>query len=242
MKIVLVDDEPLALQGTQMIITENCKGVDVVGLASNIVEARQLIESEKPDLVLCDIQMPGGSGFDLLDGFKEPTFQVVFVTAFDNYAIKAFEYSAIDYLLKPFSSKNLVEVIEKAKSNKSKEDNLVQLKALLDNKEEVNTLVISGHDKIHAIKINDLAYLEADSNYTKIVVVSNEEEVLCSKTLKNFEDQLPAQEFFRVHRSFIINRERVQFFSPKTGIVTLKGGHEICVSQRRLKPFLEWLG
>ncbi|MFT5969643.1 MAG: two-component system LytT family response regulator [Flavobacteriales bacterium] len=242
MKLIIIDDEPLALQSTKIIITENCPEVEIVGVADNIREGQKLIVQKNPDLVLCDIEMPGGTGFDLLDLFHAPKFQVVFITAFDNYAVKAFQYSAIDYLLKPFPSKSLVDVINKARNNKNNHESHIQLKALAENNEKLNTLVITGHDKVHSLNLEDLNFLEADSNYTKIFVSNGTDEILCSKTLKNFEDQLPGPDFFRVHHSYIIGRKHIQFFSPKTACVTLQGGYEIGVSQRRMKAFLDWLG
>jgi two-component system LytT family response regulator len=240
MNTVLIDDEPLALKSTFVLLQDYCPMVKVVGMARDIEEGREMLERLTPDLVLCDIEMPGGSGFDLLDQFPKPSFQIIFITAYDHYAIKAFEYSAIDYLLKPYTSEKLVQAIAKALAQKSKSNYMMRLEALVENKNQAKKLVIQGHHKTFALSFNSLCYLKADSNYTKIVTIEGTE-CISTKTLKHYVALLPENWFFRIHHSYLVHRTCISSFDSKSYEVHLKSGTKLNVSHRRSKEFSAWL-
>ncbi|MFT4986953.1 MAG: two-component system LytT family response regulator [Flavobacteriales bacterium] len=240
MNTVLIDDEPLALKSTFVLLQDYCPMLKVVGMARDIEEGREMLERLTPDLVICDIEMPGGSGFDLLDQFPKPSFQIIFITAYDHYAIKAFKYSVIDYLLKPFTKDKLVEAIEKAKVHKRLIDYTERMEALIENQNQLETLILSDYSGSYAIPFNQLIYLKAEGNYTQLYCEKGKRHT-CSKLLKFYQGQLCEDQFFRVHHSIMIQRCFINYFDSKKGKVIMTEGQVLSVSQRKAKAFIAWL-
>ncbi len=241
MKVLLVDDESLSLKTTEYLLTEYCRNVSIIGTAKNINDAKKIIESEKPDLVLLDIKMPGGTGFDLLNNIENPEFQVVFITAFDQFAIKAFEYSAIDYLLKPYPTEKLIKAIDKAQENLKNKTYFEHLKALSENQDAPSVLIVKGQNKTQRVEMENISFLQADNNYTIIFNKEGKKVSTSSKTLKYYEEILPEDQFFRVHVSFIVNRLQIKTVNPKNKIVVLNDGTEVSVAHRRVSELKKWL-
>jgi len=203
----IIDDESNSREVLELMIHENHPEITIAGVASNITEGMELIRTHKPDLLFLDIEMPGGSGFDLVKQLTEPLPQIIFCTAYGHYAIKAIECSALAYLLKPVSSQKLHEAIEKArmKSNPlqlSLQRNVLQEQ--LSTTREATRFLINTIEDTKVIRFDEVVCCVAESNYTKIHL-SDGTKVLASKTLKDFETILYQPHFFRIHHSYLIN-------------------------------------
>lgn len=206
-KACIIDDESNSREVLELMITENHPEIQIVGTATNIVDGLALIRDYRPEILFLDIEMPGGSGFDLVRQLTEPLPQIIFCTAYGHYAIKAIECSALAYLLKPVSSQKLHEAIEKAmmKSNPlqlSLQRNVLQEQ--LNTSKEATRFLINTVEDTKVIRFDEVVCCVAESNYTKIHL-SDGSKVLASKTLKDFETILYQPHFFRIHHSYLIN-------------------------------------
>ena len=246
-RTIIIDDEPAAVNVLNLLLKKKCKDdVEIVATSNSPLEAKSLIEHHKPDLVFLDIEMPGMTGIDLIRSISNPNFHVVFVTAYDTYAVEAFELSAIDYLLKPVGADKVVRVVDKIKDNIRKHQanmnaQLQQLERILkmhSNGSE-NKIGIGMADKIVFINIPDILYCEAQGNYTNIFLQDGKK-IVASKQLGDFETQLSNQLFFRIHHSHIINLNRVKEFQRNEGgYVMMENNVKLEVSNRKRKEFLD---
>ena len=240
MKIILIDDEKSVRNNLKQIIEESFNDVTLVGEAYSVKSGLELIEKTKPDVVLLDINLTDGSGFNLLENVPVINFQTIFITAYDEYAIKAFQFNAIDYILKPIDRVHLEKAIEKAK--KMSRQNFITreyLELVLSNyarNNEEKQLAIHESNKISFVDLKDIIRCTADSNYT-IFCFSDATQKTTSKTLKSYEQILPKTMFYRVSPSCIINLNYVKEYH-KGGYVLLKDGSEVDVSRRRKDDFL----
>ena len=246
-RAIIIDDEPSAVNVLSLLLKKKCKDdVEVVATSNSPFDAKPLIEQHKPDLVFLDIEMPGMTGIDVIRNFENPTFRIVFVTAYDAYAVEAFELSAIDYLLKPIGADKVVRVIQKIKDDIGKRlaamnEQLQQLEKILDRHSSgsENKLGIGTADKIIFVTIPDILYCEAQGAYTHIHLYDGKK-ILASKPLGDFESQLGVQHFFRIHHSFLINLNRVKEFQRyEGGYVLMENNAKLEVSQRKRKDFLD---
>ena len=246
-RTIIVDDEPSAVNVLALLLKKRCKDdVEVIATSTSPVEGKRLIEQDKPDLVFLDIEMPGMSGVDLLRSFSNPTFRVVFVTAFDAYAVEAFKLSAVDYLLKPVEGDDIVRSVQKIKNDIVRNQNLVSTqllqleKLLMHNTNSAETKIgIGMADKIVFVNITDILYCEASGSYTN-VFLQDGTKMVASKSLGDFEAQLMQNKFFRIHHSHLINLNRVKEFQRHDGgYVIMENNKQLEVSQRKRKDFLE---
>ncbi|MBF03791.1 MAG: DNA-binding response regulator [Flavobacterium sp.] len=221
MKVVIIDDESKARSLLHTIISEYCSEVEEIFQAENLLKGIEIIKKEEISIVFLDIEMPQHSGlqlFEFLD-INDITFEVIFTTAYSNYAIQAFEFSAIDYLLKPLRPNKVKEAVEKAK--KALEQNQVQqrlteLKKALSS-EKFNKLALPVEDGVLFVKLEDIFLLEADSMYTQFYL-KNEKKILISKPLKYFTDLLESKDmFYKPHRSYLVNLQYLQKLVKKEG-------------------------
>ena len=238
MRAVVVDDETRARENLIMLLSAIESKIEVVAQASNIKEAKKHIDNLQPDIVFLDIQMPNGNGFDLLKKIKFNNFQLVFVTAYDDYAIKAFEVSAVDYLLKPIDIERLEQTLEKLSDNIGQENKLKTLENnLKENKfNQMSIPSINGYD---IISIDDLIYLKAEEAYTALFVNKNNEikKYLYAKHLNYFENLFENEKhFFRSHRSWMVNLNYLKFYNKSTNELTICD-FKIPLSRRRVKLF-----
>ena len=224
-----------------------CKAdVELLASTTSPVEGIKLIKQHQPDLVFLDIEMPGMTGIDLVRSFTNPTFRVVFVTAYDAYAVEAFRLSAVDYLLKPIGEEDVITVIEKIKNDTIKEqspltEQLEQLNKLLNNRSQgmEQKIAIAMADKIVFISFSDIIYCEAQANYTHLYLVGGHK-LVSSKTLGEFETQLGGNNFLRIHHHHLINLNRVKEFQRNDGgYVIMEDSKALEVSQRKRKDFLD---
>ena len=206
---------------------------------ANVLEAVEQIKLLKPNLVFLDIEMPEYNGFELFDFFEEVTFEVVFVTAYDQYAIKAFEVSAIDYLLKPVEIELLQKAVEKAEKKTFLNNNKDQLNILKNiyKGEEIKKIALPLMDGLTFVEISDISVFSADGAYTN-VIFNSKKKILVSKRLKFFEDLLENRSiFFRAHRSSLINVNYVQKYLKGKNSIVMDNGEEIALSRDRKQEF-----
>jgi two-component system, LytTR family, response regulator len=240
MKTLIVDDERLARQELKNLLS-SIDDIEIIGEATNADEAEEMIEDRMPDLVFLDIQMPGKDGFQLLE---ELTFvpRVVFVTAYDEYAIKAFEVNALDYLVKPVNPDRLNEAIQKVRENiqldQQKEEFLIQ-SSLLSGDDQV---FLKDGDKCWFVALKDIRMFESDGNYVKVYF--HKFRPLIHKSLNSLEEKLDKREFFRASRKYIINLKWVEGIESWFNgglMVSLKGGERLEISRRQAVKFKEMM-
>ena len=246
-RTIIIDDEPSAVSVLSTLLQKYCNAdVDLLASANTPEEGRSLIEELHPDLVFLDVEMPGMTGVDLVKSFNAPTFRVVFVTAYDAYAVEAFRVSAVDYLLKPVGSEDVVHVIQKIKNDIRNELGklslqLQQLDKLLSSHSDNadHKIGIAMSDKIVFISFGSIIFCEANGSYT-YVYLTDGKKLVSSKPLGEFEAQLRGNRFFRIHHHFLINLNKVKEFQRHDGgFVTMENGKNLEVSQRKRKDFLD---
>lgn len=221
LKACIVDDEANSREVLELMICENHKEVTVVASASNIKDGADLIARHKPDIVFLDIEMPGGSGFELVKKLQAPLPEIIFCTAYGHYAVKAIECSALAYLMKPVSSVKLKGAIEKAKAKSNALQRGLQMNVLqeqLDTEKEATRFLINTAEDIKVVKINEVLCCIAESNYTKIFLLDGRK-IVASKTLKEFETILHHPQFFRIHHSYIINLNHILRINKAEGVM-----------------------
>jgi two-component system LytT family response regulator len=242
---VLVDDEKDSIRVLQKLLESYCPQVEVVGTAEGVETALAVIQATRPDLLFLDIEMTQGNAFDLLKQLRPLTFQVIFVTAFDNYAIRAFKYSAVDYLLKPVDIDELVSAVERVAERSQQRTIIDQMQAFLDNMGNFQLaqqkMAVPTIDGLIFINLKEVVRLEATSSYTQIIL-ENREVIMATRTIKDYEDVLPGTLFCRIHNSHIINLQKIEkYHKGRGGYVVLEDGSEIEVASRRRQEFLQRL-
>ena len=234
-RAVIIDDE-LSFIKTLKILLADHPQVDVIGEARSVRQGQVLIKDCSPDLVFLDIKMDDGSGFDLLSKFDNISFKIVFVTAYDTYAVRAFQVNAIDYLLKPITEDRLNDCITNVIKNVqtiSTSEIRVLLNKIGQHSTRKNVIVLKELDMQHVTRIEDLIWCEAVRGYTRFHLVGGAT-ILTSRHLKEYEDKLRYDGFFRVHRSYLVNLNKVKRFDKSDGgVLHLEEGHTVPVSFRK---------
>ncbi len=244
LKAIVVDDEMPSREALSTYIRDFCPGVRIVSECNDSQSAYQSILEHRPNLVFLDIEMPNGSGFDLLRMFKTISFKVIFVTAFSEYALRAFRFSATDYLLKPVKVDELVEAVDKVKQEFTLKHSNLNLQTLmngLSQKETISyTLVIPSTKGFTVIKISDLIMCEADGYCTNFYL-TGKEKITSSKNLKHYEELLASHPFVRVHHSNLINLNHVKGYGH-LGEISLSEGLGCPLGNNYKSHFLEIFG
>jgi two-component system LytT family response regulator len=245
-RAVIIDDEPMNVASLQTLLTEYCPEVTIAGVANNSNSGYTLIQNTQPDLAFLDIEMPYGNAFNLLNELSPVSFDIIFVTAFDNYAINAIKYSALDYLLKPVNIKELQIAVKKAsdsmnaKSINQRVDNF--LKNISTPHPAQKKMALPTMEGLIFLNIDDFVRLESDSNYTFIYLKTGKK-VVVAKTLKEFEDMLPSENFSRIHHSHIVHHNYIkQYHRGRGGYIEMEDGTSIEVSVRKKNSFLSKFG
>jgi two-component system LytT family response regulator len=238
---IVVEDEEKSREILRNYIAKYCPKVKVLGEAANVDEALVLIRNHELDLVFLDVEMPYGNAFDLLDKVGDRTFETVFVTAYDHYALDALNAHASYYLLKPISIDSLIEAVDYVQEIKEKENKL-QNTVLKPKQTTVSgKITIPLQNGFEVLQIQDILYCQADDNYTQIYL--QDKKKLVSKTLKYFEEALRENGFARVHKSYLVNVNAItEYKKGKGGSVVLFNGKEIMVSPARKKELLSYFG
>ncbi|MCD4682131.1 MAG: LytTR family DNA-binding domain-containing protein [Bacteroidales bacterium] len=214
--VVVIDDEQKARETIINILALSNTNLNVVGEADDINSAYDLINKKHPDLVLLDINLPDGTGFDLIKMFSRINFKVVFITAHEEYAIKAFKFTALDYILKPITAGDLLQAVEKANESINKEENELKINTFLSNLEKIKKIVLKTSESIHIVRIKNIIRCEADVNYTTFYL-DNDEKLLVSKTLKEYAELLDSSGFFRTHQSHLVNQDHILRYDKTEG-------------------------
>jgi two-component system LytT family response regulator len=244
LRAILIDDDQSNLSALSEKLLKHCPHVQVIGRCDNGEDGIKAIESDKPDLVFLDIEMPVMNGFVMLQQLKYRNFELIFVTAYDHYAIKAIKYSALDYLVKPVEIDDLKAAVAKAEANKHSRNSQLQMELLLEHlgDKQPKRITIPTSDGLRFINIEDIVYLEASNNYTNIYL-STDQKLLVSRTLKDFEDILPSDTFLRIHHSTVINKYYVEkYIRGDGGQVVMRHGKVLDVSKRKKSEFLQAIG
>lgn len=239
MKALIIDDESLARDLVRSYL-EDFDDIEIIGEFSDGFQGLKGIHDLNPDLVFLDVQMPKLTGFEMLELLDTPC-NIIFTTAYNEYAIKAFEHNAVDYLLKPFSKDRFTDALEKAKSRiantKNNEQQIEKLKEHNDSSEElINRVVVKSRNKIDVIAVSKIKYFEAQDDY--VMIYTNEGRHLKQKTMKYFETHLNPKEFCRIHRSYLVRIDQIAQLQPyekDNWIVILKSGESLKVSRNGFK-------
>lgn len=237
-KAIIIEDETISRDILRNYIKKYCPNVEVLGEAGNIEEGYMLIQNYQPDLVFLDVEMPYGNAFDLLEKIDDRTFETIFVTAYDHYAIEALNNQASYYLLKPISIDDLIKAVNHVTQIKEKE---MQLENAVLTPKEIKTgkITIPMQDGFEVIEVSDILYCKADDNYTEIYFVNTKK--LVSKTLKYFEEILKDYSFARVHKSYLVNVNAViRYKKGKGGSIVLSNGKELMVSSTKKANLLSY--
>lgn len=241
---ILVDDEPRGLSSLQKLLEINCPDVNIVATSSNVDEAVEKIESRKPDLVFLDIAMPVKDGFSLLKEIKNISFEVIFVTAHNQFMIEAFHFSAIDYLLKPIDDDLLIDAVRRARKRIEEKSGNRNIEAFLHNVKQKQSLdnmrlCIPSLKGFQVVELNDILYAEAAGNYTTFYF-KDQYPVCTSRPLHEYEELLADSGFVRIHKSFLVNLLHIkEYVRGEGGSVLLTNGKEIEVARRKKEPFLD---
>lgn len=242
-RAIIIDDEEDAREVLSITLQKFCPDIEVIALCGSPEEGLDKINNLGPSLVFLDVQMPNMSGFDLLEKVTDINFDVIFVTAFNRYAIKAIRFSALDYLLKPIEVDDLVSAVERVKEKQK--SNSVHYRSLLNNirygNEKLTRLAIPSDNEIVVQKLGDIVYCEADGSYT-ILHLANNKKIMVTKILKEFEMMLPETDFCRIHHSTIVNIGHViKYIKGEGGYVMVTGGGHLDVSRRKKEGFIKLL-
>jgi two-component system, LytTR family, response regulator len=245
LKAILVDDELNSLQNLQFKIHEYCPTIKIVAQSQNPEEAIRLIHQNKPDVIFLDIEMPRMSGFKMLEQIPEIDFEVIFITAYNHYAINAIRISAFDYLVKPVAIEDLQQTVErlvKFTVKRTRERAEVLKKNLASSKSQEDPIAIPTNDGLEFIQINQIVRIESSSNYSKIILLTGRQ-MLVTRQLKDFEELLQDYKFYRVHHSHLINLNYIlKYIRGDGGQITLRNGDVIDVSRRKKDVFLKLIG
>lgn len=244
-KAIIIDDETYARDSLTKVIHQYCKEVSIIGTGENVAEAIELIYRLSPDIVFLDIEMPHGNGFTLFDKIKTPQFETIFTTAYEEYAIKAFRISALDYLTKPIDFRELQDAVNRFKNKQKvgiKEQRIeLLIENLSNNSSEFNKIVLPDYEGFTMVKIADIIYCKADGSYTEVHLL-NGKKITTSKLLKSVEELLPEQTFYRIHKSYLVNLNLIKRYNKIDGHQVLMEDNVLLdVSDRNKKEFLERL-
>ena len=240
-KVVLIDDEAGAIESLQLMLEKHCPQVNIVGFAHDIHEGYEVISEKQPGLIFLDINMPGGLGLELVEKIGPFNTSVIFTTAHKQYAINALRLSAVDYLLKPIRSLDLVSAVKRYEEKSDNSGSLEVLKELLRSPEKLERLAIPDMDGIQIIKRTDICYIEAARNYCQFHLADGEK-IVVSKPIGDYDKLLSNHGFVRAHRSYLINTEHVLKYNKRTGTLMMSDGKEIDVSRNRREQMIQELG
>ena len=242
LRTILIDDEPDCTSLLKFELTHNCPQIEVVAVFNSSTKAIEEIELLKPDLIFLDIEMPLMNGFELLEKLMPIDFNIIFVTAYNQFALRAFKFNALDYIVNPFDVTELVAAVAKAEKNSL--PSIAQIESLQKELKgaSISKIAILGQNGVTFIEVNEIEYAESSSNYTKLVLINKQSHII-SKTLKDVQDVLEDLHFLRVHRQFIINLNHVkQFYRGENMYVVMANGENIPVARSQKDKLVEKYG
>jgi two-component system LytT family response regulator len=241
-RAILIDDERNSLEMLEWLIKTYCPECTILALCESAEEGIKSITQHQPDLVFLDIEMPRMNGFDMLEKIGDLKFEVVFTTAYDQFAVRAFRYSALNYLLKPVDPEELQQTFLRMKEKKaipSREQMELLFQSLAGRTAPVERIALSTHDGLVFVQTKEIAYCRADSNYTH-VVLANGQDILVARTLKDLDDTLAGKDFFRVHNSYLVNINHIsRFVRGDGGYIVMPDKAEITISRGKRDEFFQ---
>jgi len=244
MNAILIDDESTVRNTIRSLLSEYFPDIAILATAGSIAEGYETIVKHKPDLVFLDIELPDGTGFDLLKKFPQVSFKIIFVTGHHEYVLDAIKVSALDYVLKPVDTDDFCQAVRKAHEIISQSEQQLKLKALSENlqsKKVLKRIILHTSDHLQLVAISDIVRAEADSNYTSFIL-SDGKRILVSRTIKEFDGLLAGSGMIRVHQSHLININYIDRFVKKDGgYLLLKNNTKIPVSPNLKKQVLQAL-
>ncbi len=248
-KALIIDDVEKARIALRSDLKNYCPNVEVIGEAEGVESGVQLIRQTNPDVIFLDIRMSDGSGFDLIAKLRqqgEIRFQIIFTTAYDEYAIKAFKFSATDYLLKPVDHEDLIQAVQKIKKDSGQNFLREHMEVLMESMKGIKTsnkrIALNSMDKVQVVNVDDIIQCESQKNYT-LFYLTNKRQVLVTRTLKEFEDMLEEDNFLRVHHSHLINVKHLrEYVKTDGGYAVMSDGSQVPVSVRKKEQLLSLLG
>jgi two-component system LytT family response regulator len=243
MRAVIIEDEERSRMVLQNLVHTYCPEVTIEGTADGVENGVELILKHHPDIVFLDVQINGGTGFDVLDKLKGESPSVIFTTAYDQYALKAFKFSAIDYLLKPIDIEELKAAVRKAATSPDQDEDQYKIQNLLSNLKNPNedpVLLVSTLEAVEFIRIKDIIRCEASGAYTQLFL-RDRKPVMVSKIIKDFEFLLQDYGFYRVHQSHLINLKEVQKFVKSENYLLMRDGAQIQLARSRKEEFFSIL-
>ena len=240
LKAILIDDEISALKTLRWALEKYFPDIEIMGAYDNPIEGKEALKKQQPDILFLDIEMPRLNGFDLLDGLETISFNLIFVTAYDQYAVKAFRVNAIDYLLKPIETKALKEAINRVKLKKqypttTSEEKKQQIERL---KSSFNKIPLNKAEGIEFVFPNQIIYCKSDGSYTTIVL--EKRKVVITKSLREMEEVLQKYGFLRVHKSYLINLSHIlEYVRHDGGYLKMDNGDKVAVSRRKKDQLMQ---
>lgn len=246
-KTVLVEDEKNNLDLLNHFIKKYCKNIDVIASCSTYDQALSVLKAEDPDLVFLDIVLDRDTSFDLLQELGNPDFQIIFITAYDEYAIRAFKYNTIDYLLKPIIIEELVAAVNKVaeKINENKTLDMGSIKNIsqsFNTKHPANFIMISGMDRIDFIHPDEVVYLKSTGRYTEFYLKDKKRKITSSKPIGEYENILDQDVFYRIHNSFLINLAQLININKRAGnYCEMSNGDSLPLSRRRYEGLMGYM-
>ena len=239
LRAIIIDDEPECVRGLSILLERHCPQVAVVHSTNKPEDGLLAIQKYAPHIVFLDVEMPKMNGFQLLESIGDINFSVVFTTAYDKFAVRAFKYSAIDYLLKPIDQDELIKAVAKAEHRIIIEKNQLEMlrQSLYAPHKMEKKIALPNQNGYVLIEIEQILYCESDNTYTKIYLTTGENYLIC-RTLGDVEETLTQHEFFRVHKQFLVNLKHISQYSRSDGgFLMMKGGKQIPVSRNRKDSF-----
>lgn len=240
-RTVIIDDEPDSVQLMRLNIEKHFPQLQIAGTFSSSTKALQQLTALQPDLLFLDIEMPLINGFDLLEKIMPVEFSVVFVTAYNDFAIKAFRFNALDYLVKPVTIEDLGEVIRKVEQRQHFQKDQLQVLQQQFKKGSITKIAIPSQTGVTFIDLKDIVFAEANGNYSDLVL-SDKRKILISKTLKDIQHVLEQQHFLRIHRQYIINLNEVKHFNRNESLLTMTTNDVLPVSRLQKDKLIEQYG
>ncbi|MCD6069475.1 MAG: response regulator [Bacteroidetes bacterium] len=240
-RAIIIDNEKKGVELVNDLLGLCCPSVSIVATASSVQSGFDAIQQHRPELVFLDIRMQDGTGFDLLNRFPSLDFRVIFVTAYDEYAMKAFQFSAVDYILKPMSSERLIAAVQKAEQSLTAEA-LLKINTLLSNvntsSKETKKIVLKTAERIYVVPVKDIVRCESDGSYTH-VFLQDSSKILVSRLLKEFEEMLGGYGFFRPQQSHLINLEYLHYYEKGDSLIAMRDKTSIPVASRKKEELLK---
>lgn len=235
---IIIDDEDRSRETVFEMLKLYCSNVEVIAQAEDVASGIDAIKNNKPDLVFLDIRMPDGTGFDLVRQIKPVDFKIIFITAYEEYAIKAFKFSAIDYLLKPIDPEELIQAVEKMSNAVTAENMNSKINDFFTYLDHVgkNTndkkIILKTFENIYVVDINNIVSIESDMNYSRFYLIDGEK-IIVSRSIKEYEEMLQGYNFYRIHQSYIVNLNYIKVYNREENHCIMSDGSKIPVSYRK---------